>query len=110
MRAGKLKHLITIQQNTPTANSPDDGSLVDSWSSYAADIYGRLSTSGGREFWRARQLNSELSAEWEIRYDAGVTARMRVLFGSRVFTIDTVKHDDDRYTWTRMECVETNAS
>ncbi len=110
MQAGKLKHVVSIQQNTPTANSPDDGSLVDSWTDYASDVYAQIRTSGGREFWRARQLNSELTHEVLIRYDSGVTPRMRVLWGTRIFRIGSVKQDDDHQKWTAIECVETNAS
>jgi SPP1 family predicted phage head-tail adaptor len=109
MQSGKLRHLVTIQQNTPTTAA--DGSLVDGWATFgsAHDLPAEIRTEGGREFWRQRQMNSELTHEVTIRYYAGIRANMQVVFGSRTFQIATVIQDEARKTFTRLICKELNA-
>lgn len=109
MRAGKLRHLITIQANTPTQAA--DGSLVDGWATFgsAEDVAADIRTEGGREFWRQRQMNSELTHEVIIRYLSGVRANMQVVFGDRTFQIATVIQDEAKQRFTRLVCKEVNA-
>lgn len=108
MRAGKLRHLITIQKNTPTKAA--DGSLVDGWATFstAADLPGSIRTEGGREFWRQRQMNSELTVELEIRYFPGIKANMRAISGTRIFPIWSVINDETKKRFTRLVCKELN--
>ena len=107
MRAGKLKHLITIQQNTPTVSA--DGGLVDAWTTFAADIWAEVQTSGGREFWRQRQLNSELTHAVTIRHLADVKPAMRLSWGSRTLQIISVVDDENKQKSTVLNCREINA-
>lgn len=106
MRAGKLKHKISIQQNTPTAAA--DGSREESWSDFATDVWADIRTEGGREFFRQRQLHSELSHEVIIRYLSGVKPKMRISWGSRVLEIVSVIYDEDKHKQVRLNCRETN--
>lgn len=104
IQAGRLNHLIAIQQNTPAPAA--DHSLEDAWSSYAANIWASIRTTGGREFWRAKQLNAEVTHEVLIRYNSGVTAAMRISWGTRTLTIISVAHDESRNKGTLLYCKE----
>lgn len=108
MRAGKLRHLVTIQANTPTQAA--DGSLVDGWATFstAANLPADIRTEGGREFWRQRQMNSELTHEVIIRYFAGIRANMQVVWGARTFQVSAVINDEAKKRFTRLVCKELN--
>jgi SPP1 family predicted phage head-tail adaptor len=106
IQAGRLNHLITIQQNIPAPAA--DHSLEDAWSSYAANVWAHIRTTGGREFWRAKQLNAEVTHEVLIRYNAGIEPSMRITWGARVLMITSVVHDEDRNKGTLIYCKELN--
>lgn len=103
---GLLRHLITIQQNTQTHDA--SGGLVDSWGTYY-QVHAGISTTGGREFYRARQTNSELTHEVTIYRLEGVKPKMRVLWGTRVLEIVAVLPDETRLiNNTVIHCREIN--
>lgn len=106
LNPGALRHLVTIQQNTQTHDA--SGGLVDSWSTYY-QVRAAVSTTGGREFYRARQTNSELTHEVTIYRLEGVEPKMRLLWGTRVFEIVAVLHDETRLiNNTVLHCREIN--
>ena len=103
---GTLRHLVTIQTNTPTRDA--SGGLLDAWSTYAT-VRAAISTTGGREFYRAQQTNSELTHEVVIYRVAGVSAGMRVLWGTRSLLIVAVLQDETRIVnSTALHCKEIN--
>ena len=103
---GTLRHPVTIQVNTPTRDA--SGGVIDGWSTYAT-VRAAISTTGGREFYWARQTNSELTHEVTIYRVEGVTAGMRVLWGTRSFLIVAVLEDESRIVnKTVMQCKEIN--
>ena len=80
MRAGKLRHRVTIQQLT--AGSPQQlpsGEPDTSWADYLT-VYASIEPLRGRELLLAQQLVSEVSVRIRMRYRAGVTAAMRAVF------------------------------
>ena len=103
LNPGALRHLVTIQQNTPTADT--DGSLVDSWSTYQ-QVRAAISTTGGREFTAARVVDAKLTHEVKIHYYSAVTPKMRILWGTRVLHITSVVHDEELRRWTVLHCEE----
>lgn len=108
MRAGRLRHKITIQQ--PTAGGTTGyGATVAGWTSYATPWAGR-DDSAGREFVASGRESQEeireVPAVWEIRYDSGVTAGMRISWDSRTWDIHSV-HDPDGGLKRRLFLVST---
>lgn len=84
MRAGKLRHPITIQR--PVEARDDFGSVTPTWEIFAttrAEILGL----SGREFFAAQQVNSEITTKIKIRHRAGILPTMRVLHGSTVYQL-----------------------
>jgi SPP1 family predicted phage head-tail adaptor len=87
MRAGKLNRRITIQQLVQAKNQT--GGMVASWEQFAvrrANVNNLSGTEGlatkahGGEVADARTI-------FTMRYLAGVTETMRVLYGGKVFNI-----------------------
>ena len=82
MKAGKLKHLGTIQEAAITRNAV--GEETQTWSTRATGWFQILPLSG-KEFIAAQQTNAEVTHSIRGRWVDGVTAKMRLLVGARVF-------------------------
>lgn len=93
MRAGRLRHRVTIQQCTETQNSY--GEAVKEWTDYAT-VWASVEPAKGREFWESQQVNAEITGTVVMRYLAGVKSKMRVLYDGRVFEILAVINPDER--------------
>jgi len=86
MRAGNLKHKVTIQTYSETQSS--FGEPVKSWVNLT-QAYASITPLSAKEFFKAG-VQAEASHKVEIRYVPGVTSKMRVLYGVRVFSIESV--------------------
>lgn len=93
MRAGQLRARITIQQGTETADTY--GGRSYSWSTYATR-WAQLRPLKGNEFIAAKQINNDVTGEALIRYTTGITPKMRILYGSRVFEILAVLNTTEK--------------
>ncbi len=87
MRAGRLKHKITVQ--TTTESQSGSGAVTDSWSTYAQP-WAEIEPKGGREYFAAQMTNAKIDVVFLIRYQSGITAKMRISWNSRVFNILSV--------------------
>ena len=104
MRAGKLRHQVQIQQNTPTQNAR--GGTVDNWTAFGNPVWASINPTTGREGFDQMTQQAEISHEVRIRYTAGVTAAHRILFGTRVFDIQAVLNAGERDKELRLLCLE----
>lgn len=83
MDAGKLRHLVEIQDYTVTQDSSgDEPKTFGEGSNAFAVVNASIRTLGGREIERAQQIFATAEVEIRTRYISGVNAGMRV------------KHDD----------------
>jgi SPP1 family predicted phage head-tail adaptor len=103
LKAGELRHQITIQQSTESQN--DYGEATSSWSEFAT-VWASVQPISGREFFAAQAVQAQVSTRIKIRYLPDVTPKMRVLFGSRVFRIEAVLNIDERNRELHLMCVE----
>lgn len=106
MRAGQLgRHRIDIQQ--PVEGTADAaGEIPITWSAYASSVPVEITPQGGREFVQAAQVQAEMTHLLRIRYLAGVTSAMRVMFGTRKLYILAVTNVDERNRETLLSCKE----
>jgi len=95
MRAGKLRHKITIQYCPEPQSQDSYGAVIKNWSDYAT-VWASIEPARGREFWESQQINAEVTAKITIRYLAGITPKMRVKYGSRIFEIISVINPEER--------------
>lgn len=91
--AGKFRQVITIQQRADTADGM--GGFTTTWGTYAANVRAAMRPYTGKEYWAAGMKQTEASAVFSIRYQAGITQAMRILFGSRVYDIASIINPDE---------------
>lgn len=91
MRAGTLRHRITLQQPSLTQD-PATGEMVAGWAT-VAQLWASVEPLSTREFIAAQAGQSEISARVVIRYRAGVLPTMRILYRGKVYNIHGVLTD-----------------
>ena len=87
MRAGRLRHRVTIQQLT--AGSPQQnttGEMDDDWTDFAT-VWAAIEPIRGRDLVAAQQEHADVEVKIPIRYLSGVTAKMRVRHDSINYSI-----------------------
>ena len=103
MRAGRMRQRITIQQTTESRTS--SGAVTDSWGTYAT-VWADVIPVSGKEKFAAQEHHSEVTHRFRIRYNSGVTTKMRISYDSRIFNIRSVINLDERNRTTEMIAVE----
>ncbi len=84
---------MTFQRNTPTANSI--GEVVDTWTN-CLTVWGSARPLSGGKYFAAKQANSEVSGEVEIRYRSDILPTMRMAIGTRILRIVSIINPDSR--------------
>lgn len=84
MRAGQLRHRITIEEVTETQSST--GEVQESWSTFAERWAEMIGISGDERF-AGEQFHGEVDHAFRIRHLDGVTTKMRINYDSRIFDI-----------------------
>lgn len=93
MRAGKLRRILEIQEAVETQDTT--GSMVPTWETFAF-VHGSVEPLRGREFWAAHELQAQMDTRIRIRYLPGITPKMRILDGTRIFQIYSVIDPESR--------------
>ena len=108
MKAGDLRHLVTIQTPPDVGDASQDnyGQEKPDWSRFAK-VWAAVEPLSGREFWNAQQIQAQQVTRIRIRYLAGVTERMRILWGARKFNIQSIINLDERNIELQLMCVES---
>lgn len=88
MRAGKLRHRITIQSRH-TARGTMGGESAQ-WVDVAQCLPAAIEPLNGRELLTAQQVQSEITVRIRLRYRPGIEAKMRVLYRGEVYSIQYV--------------------
>lgn len=104
MKAGKLRHKVTIQSRTLTADSY--GGQTETWATFAAGVWAAVEPLTSSEQWRAQQAQASVSHRVTIRYLAGVEPTMRVLFGTRHLNIGSIRNIEERNKELELLCTE----
>ena len=90
---GKIRHRITIEQ---VAESQDiDGSVLESWSEFAT-AQAAIEPISGREYFAAQSTQADVTHRIAVRYQPGITVKMRVVYGEREFDIISVINIEER--------------
>lgn len=80
MKAGQLRHKVTIQQASQTLDS--NRQPVDSWVKLA-EVWAAIEPLSGRELVVAQQQQPDVTHRVTMRYRDDVTAKMRVRHNGR---------------------------
>lgn len=92
MRAGKLRHRITIEKPGQTQD-PVTGEMVPGWE-LVASVRADKRPSSAREFKQSQAGQSEITGEFQIRYRDDIDATMRIVHKGKIYNIEGVLEDD----------------
>jgi len=93
MRAGKLRHRVTLQSPGRTQD-PATGEMIAGWTDVTT-VWASIEALSAREFIAAQAAQSEITARVVMRYRPGVEATMRLKHGADVYNIHGVLPDPD---------------
>lgn len=93
MRAGKLRHRVTITE--PIETQDDYGEPVKNWKPIAdGQVWAEKRDLSGRELFQAQQINAEISTEFRIRHRDDIDARMSIEYRDAYWHIESVQDPD----------------
>lgn len=108
MRAGKLYHRVTIQQDAGTTQDAQ-GHVTPSWSTLATR-WASVQPLSGRELWQARQLQPDITHRVILRYDPSIatfSAKMRIVHdGRNLYPVEPPRNMDERKIQLEVLCRE----
>lgn len=105
MRAGELRHRITILQMVESKNEVKESILIPQpwktvWASVEPlEIY-------GRENIEAQKIQPEVRYKITIRYLSGITPEMKIDFKGRIFEIQNILNIGERNRYMEIYAVE----
>lgn len=103
MRAGDLRHSITIERAAEAQDS--FGATVRTWSTVAT-VWAAIEPAGGGEQVRGDQVEAEVTHRVRIRGGIAVLPKDRVKFGARVLQIKSVQNVAERNIALVLDCAE----
>ena len=83
MRAGELRHRLTLQAPVETRSA--NGDFVPSWQTVAT-VWAGIKSIRGQEFWAGAQVYAEASHEIRLRYRTDVRPHWRLAWDERTGT------------------------
>lgn len=84
MYSGKLDRRIVIEQTTPSTDSY--GEPTDSWSTYTT-VWASVRQIKASERFNSDKVLSVRTAVFKIRYNSGITEKMRINYDGRYWDI-----------------------
>lgn len=115
MRAGQLRHRVTIQYRTETQNAT--GEVTWTWSDLAT-VWASIEPISGREFFSSQQVQSSVTTRIRVRHRTDVNAKMRVKYTRdpsssplkvAYYAIEAVIPVQERHREVHLMCVERDA-
>lgn len=91
MRAGELRHRITLQIKSMS----NDGFNVETWKDYKPSVAAKVSFLSGNAVISSNAEHSKVVARIKVRFDAKITAKMRVIFRDKPYEIAAILPDDE---------------
>lgn len=102
MKAGKLRHRVTLQ--TPVkVKDTSYGSETVTWSDFAT-VWASFTVRKANENFQSQQEKSEVIADMTMRYRAGVNSTMRAVYNGQAFEILSVIDTDERHVELALTC------
>ena len=90
IRAGKLRHRVTLQAKSVTRD--DMGGEIIVWTDVAT-VYAQVEALSGRALMAAQQAQSEVSGRILLRHRADIQPDWRVVHGSDIYAIHAIITD-----------------
>lgn len=93
VRSGDMRHRITLQTRSATQSA--DGEQLLAWSDFATR-WASIQRATGKEVFAAAQVNGRIPTVFRIRYLAGLSSAMRLVFDNKVYDIQPPVDVDGR--------------
>lgn len=93
MKAGRLRHRVSLQRQTETRD-PESGAVIVSWGE-VAKLWASVEPLSAREFIAAQSVQSEVSARIVIRHRNDVSAKDRIVYRGQVYNIEGILPDPE---------------
>ncbi|WP_105243760.1 phage head closure protein [Psychrobacter sp. Marseille-P5312] len=95
IKAGELRHRVTVQSFVSGGRDDDGFDLPSEWIDYKK-IWAKITPLSTKDLLSAQSADSEITARMKVRYRTGldVDTTMRVIWKGRVFAIDSQGLDD----------------
>lgn len=106
IQAGKLRHRIDIQEQSITRDSV--GGEVISWSNVSTAIPAMVEPLSMNEVFRAQQSQSQITMRVKIRYQSGIDPKMRLVYNSENYDIESIINPDFRNRELVLLCSRVN--
>lgn len=106
MRAGQLRHQVAVQSRTLTSDGM--GGQTESWETKYT-VYAGIWPVSARERVQAGQMETTITHRLRLRYQAGITTAMRVVFDGRTFEIVSIINPDERNISLDLLCTEVES-
>jgi head-tail adaptor len=109
MLANRLRHRVSIQQQTETQDS-NTGAITVGWQNLVANgvtlsaVPAEVLTGAGKEMIQGDARQGEIVARINMRWFPGLTQKMRVLWDSNVFNIQSIETDLTARQEYRLKC------
>lgn len=104
LHIGSLRHQIQVQSATVVSSSSGN---IKTWATVTDGTrYASIEPLRGFEAMQAGQAEARVTHRIIMRYLSGVTPDFRLLFGSRVFWVKSVRNADERGVWQELLCEE----
>ena len=103
MRAGRLRHRVTLQSQTRVASIT--GELIPSYQDEVT-VSAEVLETRGREYLTSNEAHAEITVKITIRYRTDIGPTWRVIFGSRIFDIKHVVDLMGRHRTLELMCKE----
>jgi SPP1 family predicted phage head-tail adaptor len=101
MRAGRLRHRLTLQSKTTTQNAY--GEAVVSWVNQGT-VWGAIEPLSGRELYAQQQIQPETKVRVVMRYHSTIDESWRIVSGGKYYDIDTIINADERNRMLTIMC------
>ena len=93
MRTSSLRHKVTFQKNTEARD--DFGDVTDVWVDVASEWVQIIPLKGEEKF-MSEHLNTIVDHKVRMRYRDGLNSKMKILYGGRMFEIDSILNPYER--------------
>lgn len=97
---GLLRNSVVIQTYVPTSVN---GSEVRAYTS-SGSTPAQIEALSGRELLAAQSVSSDVQYRVTVRYQAGIRASARVVYGTRTFEVLAVLQDEQSKRFTQLLC------
>lgn len=103
MRAGDLRHLVTLEEQVQGTDPYGNPTTV--WED-RGQVWAAVEPLRGRQLFEAQTAFGEIVTKVRIRYRSGITPSWRVLWDGRVLAVKAALDVDGRHRELELMCVE----